>query len=127
MAISCDDGDACTLDECDPQDGCAPRRMTLADVDEDFLGAFAAPACATEQVPAFAATLFGKAGSFVTRAADTPSKARRFLNKAAKKLRKVGKKIARARGRRISTECGTALAAVIEQADARVRCLQGGG
>jgi hypothetical protein len=124
--LECADTRACTTDTCNPAtDTCQNVDVTLADVHEGFLGALEAPACSTERIPPFAGTLFGKAGSFVTRAADTPSRARRFLNKAAKKLGKAGKRIAKAQGRSISIDCGTALAAVIEQAGARVRCLQG--
>jgi len=125
VQVSCDDGDVCTLDVCDVEQGCAPRPLTLADVDDDFLGALEAPACAAEQIPPFPGTLFGKATALAVRAAETPSKAARLLSKALKKLRKVGRRIAKIQGRSISAECGTALTAVIEQADARVRCLLG--
>jgi hypothetical protein len=121
--VPCDDGDACTLDACDPTDGCVPRPLDLGDVDEDFLGALAPPACATEQVPRFAGTLFGKASLLLARAVETPSKADRLLGKASKRLQKATRKVARAQGRRISADCGTALSAMLQEADGRLHCL----
>jgi hypothetical protein len=124
--LECADDDACTVDTCDAKAGCVTRPLGLADVGEDFLGALETPACAGDEIPPFAGKLLGKATLLVARAVDTPSKARRFLTRASRKLGKAMRKVARTQGRSISAECGTALDTLLAQADGRVRCLLGG-
>jgi len=100
--------------------------VTLADVHTGFLGVLQVPPCSTEQVPPMIFTLFGKANTLVAGAAQTPAKAGRFLNRASKSLRRAAKKVTKAQGRRISTECATSLDAVLGQAQLRVQCLLNG-
>lgn len=122
-AASCNDGNACTQDSCSAAQGCVIQPITLADVDAGFLGNLQAPPCSTEQVPPGIDALFGKAGTLLTRAAENPARAERFLNRASKRLRRAAKKVAKAQGRTLSTECGMALDAVLGQAQARIQCL----
>jgi hypothetical protein len=122
---ACDDGNACTLDACVPAQGCVAQPMTLGDAGSDFLGSVQAEACEgdRDRVPPVVGALFGKASAFVTRASGTPAKARRFLGRAAKRLRAAAKKAGKASGRRVSTGCGDALETILAQARARVDCL----
>jgi hypothetical protein len=123
---TCDDGNACTRDACSAAQGCVTQPISLADVNAGFLGVLQVLPCSTEQVPPVIGTLFGKADTFVTRAAENPAKAGRFLNRASKRLRRAAKKVTKAQGRSISTECGTALDAVLGQAQIQVQCLLSG-
>jgi hypothetical protein len=121
----CNDGVACTRDVCGPTQECIAEPLTLDDVDAGFLGTIEAPACTTEPVPGAIANLFGKADTLVLRAADTPTKATRYLNRAAKRLRRAAAKVDKIQGKRISTECSAALGAILQPASARVQCLLG--
>jgi hypothetical protein len=122
----CDDGNACTEDSCSAAQGCLTRPITLADVDAGFLGVLPVLPCSTEQVPPIVGRLFGKADTFVTRAAQHPAKAERLLGRAAKRLRRAAEKVGKVQARRISAECSTALGAVLGQAQTRVQCLRSG-
>jgi len=123
----CADENACTRDACGARQQCLSQPLTLADVTAGFLGVVDVPACSTERVPRVVGRLFGTADTLVTRAAQTPAKAARILDRAAKRLRRAATKVEKARGRRISAECGTALAAGLDQARTRVQCLRGDG
>jgi len=120
---TCDDGNACTRDACSATQGCIAQPITLADVDAGFLGALQLPPCSTDQIPRVIGTLFGKADTFVTRAAQTPEKAGRLLRRASKRLRQAAKTLTKGRARSISTRCATALGAVLDQAQTRIQCL----
>src|SRR5688572_4073831 len=120
---NCDDGDACTLDTCDAGTGCSSRALTLADVNAGFLGVLDAPSCEGEDVPSAVGRPFDRASSLLAQAAENQARARRYLKRAAKKLRKAAKKTAKAQGRGMSTECGSALGAILDEAEVRVGCL----
>jgi hypothetical protein len=120
---SCDDGDPCTRDTCTAGAGCVGQPIRLDDVTTGFLGTLDLPPCASEQVPPVVDALFEKADGLVTRAAENPPKAARLLSRGRKRLRRAAKKVTRATGRRLSTECGTALDAALEQAGGNVDCL----
>ena len=122
-ASVCDDGNACTQDICTAAEGCAGRALTLADATPGFIGTVQVAACAAEDVPPAVTAGFGKADTFIAQATETPEKARRFLRRAAKKLKNAAQKAAKASGRRISPECGGALDTALHQARTRVDCL----
>jgi hypothetical protein len=120
---SCDDGDPCTRDTCTAAEGCVGQPIGLDDVTTGFLGALDLPPCASEQVPPAVTALFRKADTLVTRAAGTPAKAGRLLIRGRKRLQRAAKKVTKATGRRLSTECGTAMSAALAQAGGNVECL----
>jgi len=121
---TCDDGDACTHDACSAAGGCVSTPMTLADVRTGFLGVPQATACANDKVPKAIGALFAKADALVTRSAQNPARAARLLQKAAKRLRSAGTKVAKSSPRKISAGCAAVLGGVVEQARSRVTCLQ---
>ena len=121
----CDDAEACTIDRCSDTQECVHQPMTLGDVSAGFLGVLSVPACSTEPVPAAIGNLFGKADALVVRAAATPARTRRLLNRAAKRLRRAAHRITGAPGRHLSTECAAALSDVLAGAQSHVQCLLG--
>ncbi|HJQ85557.1 MAG TPA: SCE4755 family polysaccharide monooxygenase-like protein [Candidatus Binatia bacterium] len=123
IAASCDDGNVCTHDACSATIGCVTQPITLADVGAGFLGDLPVPPCASDEVPRPIASLLGKAGSFVVRAAATPAKADRLLRRAGKRIRRARAKVAKAEARGAATTCTLALSAVLGEAQARLGCL----
>ncbi len=119
----CDDGNACTRDACTAAEGCVMQPVTLADVSTGFLGSLQVPPCSTEQIPPTVGALLRKANTCVTRAAQSPPKTERFLNRALKRLRRAARKVTTASGRSLSAECGTALGAALDQAQVSIQCL----
>jgi cytosine/adenosine deaminase-related metal-dependent hydrolase len=98
--------------------------LSLAAVQDGFLGSLEVAACTDEPVPAAVGKLFARADGFVGQAATKPAKAARFLRRAATRLRKTGTKLTRVHGR-ISPACETALGAVVAEAQIRLACLSG--
>jgi hypothetical protein len=122
---TCDDGNACTADACAAAEGCVANALTLDDVSTDFLGTLAVSPCATEQVPRAVGTLFRKAETLATRASQNRAKAERSLKRALKRLRRAESRATKASGRSVSRECGAALGTALAQARARIECLLG--
>lgn len=122
---ACDDADVCTRDACVAPSGCTHTSLTLADVGPGFLGDVAVPACAGQKVPGAIPRLFAQAGSFVTRAATSPTKSARFLKQASARLRKATAKATKAGKRKVSTACATAMLVVLDVARTRIGCLGG--
>lgn len=118
---ACDDGSVCTNDGCDPAQGCVHVTVALADGSAALLGGIEVAEC--EAVPPAILGAFEKAKGFLDKGAATPAKARRFLKRAGKQLRKAAKKTTRAGGRSISAECATALHVVLGPAQERVQCM----
>jgi hypothetical protein len=126
VTSTCDDGDACTRDACSSAAGCISEPIALAGVSTGFLGSLQEPPCSSAQVPGAIGTLFGKADTLVTRAAQDPAQAGRFLSRAAARLRRAAKKVTKPHGPRMSAECATALGTVLDRAQSLVRCLRSG-
>ena len=122
----CDDGNACTRDACSSTQGCITQPTTLADVGTGFLGVLRGSPCSTDELPPRIVTLFHRAETSVIRAAQRRAKANQLLRRASKSLRSASKKLEKERQEGISGECATAVAAVLEEANARVQCLRSG-
>jgi len=122
VTAGCDDGNACTSDACSATQGCVTQPITLADVNIGLIDPLQTPPCSQEQIPRAIEKLLDKAATLVTRAGRTPAKADRLLRRASGRLHKAAKKVSKARGRSLSTECATALDAALGQAQTRVQC-----
>jgi hypothetical protein len=123
----CADANACTRDACSSVDGCVSSPMTLAAVQDGFLGSLDVAACTDQPVPAVVGKLFARADGLVGQAAEHPAKAVRLLHRAEKRLRKTGKKVTKMLNGRVSPACGSALGAAVAEAQSRLACLSGAG
>jgi hypothetical protein len=120
---ACDDGDPCTIDTCRPETGCGYRAVE----------GFAAVTCLLHEppgcapVPAAVAKRLARARALVTRAEETPRKAKVFLRKAVK-LVKEARRIVDRRARRhtMSTPCAAAFKRLLRDAQVRAQLLARG-
>lgn len=118
---TCEDGDPCTFDSCDPVSGCANPSIA------GYLGvlcAFTPPiACQGEQLPGGIDRAFQKGEGFVSRAAAKQTKAKKLLTKALTAVRKANARVQKAAARKrapISASCAAALGTITTRADTRV-------
>jgi cysteine-rich repeat protein len=109
---SCDDGNACTADSCEPTVGCTHTPAEgFAALTCRCDGGLSAPSCDAQLVPPGVGRKFARACLLIERAGRAKrTKARKLLAKAAKGLKVAGNLANRAKKHRtISAACGTAL------------------
>jgi hypothetical protein len=120
-ARTCEDGDPCTFDSCDPVSGC--DNPSIAGY-PGVLCAFTPPiACEGEQLPGGIDRSFQKGEGFVSRASAKQTKAKKFLTKALAAVRRANALVRKAGTRKrapISDSCSAALGTIITRADTHV-------
>lgn len=122
---ACDDGDACTVETCDPTGGCA------SDPVEGFAGVaclcargVAPETCGGASVPRGIATRFSTACTAVAKASriDGSRKARRLVRRAVKLLAQAERTTARAARRGLLVpSCSDGIAATLDAVQARAQ------
>jgi len=124
VKISCEEGNKCTIDHCEPADGCHHDPVSFTNTLTFMSMTLVTDACATEKVPRVVRKRFEKAVRFVAHAESAgPLKRRRLLvKKATKQLRAANGEVHRAR-RRLASACSDQLEARVTTARARAECL----
>jgi hypothetical protein len=126
VPADCDDGEPCTADACTPS-GCRhDARSGFAAATCAFDVGVPPAGCAGDAPPASIARRFTQAKSFLDRGAGqaNPRKARAFVAKASKALRKAAKVVEKAKRKAtISSGCAAALATVVGRAESRTDAL----
>jgi hypothetical protein len=109
--VVCDDGDACTVDSCDPATGCVGAPRTGFDALACVCERAEPPSCAGQSIPKSVAKKQTRGCKAVGLAATASGgKRTRLIGKAAKQFQQAAKQATKAAGHGISAECGGALA-----------------
>jgi hypothetical protein len=131
IPADCNDANPCTADTC-AADGCHHVPLTGFDAARCiFLGAgLQAPVCQGQSMPTTITRLFDTARGLIDRGAQSdpasPKKAKGFVRKAAKALKKDDKLVTRAAKKRtISPDCAAALTNLLTDATNRAQQLLG--
>jgi subtilisin family serine protease len=123
--LVCDDGDACTTDQCDATRGCQFPEVESFEGIACLCGAgLAAPGCIA---PGAVTGQFSKGCALAARATDGKvRKQRRLLDAAVRKFNKAGQKTRRAVSRaKLSGECGNAISTTLADVLGRTLNLRG--
>jgi hypothetical protein len=122
--VSCDDGNACTVDSCDATEGCRHAPLGFADAQRALEASVFVPACPGNAVPRSVSAALERARGLVARAAAaSPPRASRLLHRATHRLHTA---LAKMRKRR-DDRCRAALAQLLTDGLVRVACLHAGG
>ena len=125
-AAGCDDGDPCSIDDCQRLAGCTHRRLgAAADVGR------LAPACAGQPLPPAVGTKLVQGCGLVDQAglASDARQAKRLAGKAIRALKKAGKlaiKAGRKKQGGISADCAGALGGVVGDVRSQAERLRAG-
>jgi len=122
-AVSCSDGDACTVDTCNPTTGCVHRHFEGMAALDCFCGTGIPQAsCTNERVPACVPKHFMRACRLITRAHEAkPKKAHRLMLRAQTVFTKGSRLAQRANRRgRISTTCTASITGSFDDAAGRL-------
>jgi len=120
-AVTCDDGDPCTIDSCNPADGCLTRSRDGFEGLACICDRTPPATCAGATVPRTITKRSTKACKLIAtaRTADTVH-ARKLLGRVAVQLKRAKAAVARF-GRKAPAGCGQALAAQLGDDEARAQ------
>jgi ELWxxDGT repeat protein/cysteine-rich repeat protein len=121
---TCDDGDPCNVDTCDPLTGCGAGPLTVPVFRGLLLDGLAVDGCAGEHVPGKIRKLYGAAGRQIARAEKKKSRRQRHLIRQAVRRLKRGERRAH-RARRLDDACQAGLVARFADTRAQAMCLLG--
>jgi cysteine-rich repeat protein len=119
-----DDGDACTMDFCEPLWGCMHKPLAgMEELSCLCTQGLTAPACGGQRIPDGASWRFKRACMLIARAATAkPNKAHKLIAKAGRKLRKAVKVATEAaRTGQLTAECGSAVGGTLGTVQTQVR------
>src|SRR5262245_36866424 len=132
VAAECDDGDACTIDSCDPVRGCVSAALGGAEEAACRLGRLASPdACAAGQIDARTEAGIVKRVAAAVKALAKVSQVsggarRKLLGRVARQLGALRRRVSRAEARNVLAEaCASTLDGLIDSAQVQVRLLAG--
>jgi len=128
-ALDCDDGEACTVDSCEPLGGCRHQVVDYETAGDAVAEGFSLRVCVGERLPPTIERLLDKARGLIARAANAPrpKRAAHLVARAEQRLRTAAQKARKVPPRRLSSSCAQALGDVIGNALARAGCLAPGG
>jgi hypothetical protein len=122
----CNDGDACTIDRCNPADGCGSRAREGFDGVSCTCERALPPSCAGATIPSSITRRQEKVCALiaVARAADAV-KARRLLGRVGKQFKKT-EKVARRSGKKVGAACAEDQANLFADGRARAETVRQG-
>lgn len=120
----CDDGNKCTVDHCEPADGCHHDPVDFAITRVEVEKSLATDACAGETIPASVAKRFAKARALLARAdrSHAEKKRRALVASAATQLKRSNGPVKLLAGR-VTEDCAAQLLARVRTARSRIGCL----
>jgi hypothetical protein len=120
-ALDCNDGDACTIDRCDPASGCTHAKAAgAAGILCGLEQGLGITACADQPLPRGVGRQVERAKVLI-RQASGPESLTKPLVKAGKKLRRAKRLVARAaRAGKLGGPCADALRGVLDQVRAEI-------
>jgi len=119
----CDDGDPCTIDTCDPVEGCLATDVTGIEAAACVCTRNLPDECAATPLPPKADRALARACEHLDAAASASDRAqRRFAGKASRRFRAAGRAVRRAEARgTLPTRCASPLGAFLDDGRARAR------